>query len=158
MRRGARNESWEGVSATETRVLLECRAEASPSIVAGVIEREGYVVRICEGPDRRHRCTLVADGACALVNGADVVVHLLDRSEGAPSADVLPALAAERRPVAMVAETEASRRRRSDEPSPVPWHAETVRSPLTRRDLVAAIRRALGRRDEPPAIWGDGFC
>ncbi len=150
MRRAATDATWDDDRSGRPRVVLECPPAGSPQIVARAIERHGYEVRICEGPDRRHQCPLVHDGACALVNGADVVVNLLGTDPGDPAADVLPAVAGERRPPAIVSDR-----------APADDHAHRVvitDRPLTTGGLIGAIGEALADRDRPAAIWGDGFC
>jgi hypothetical protein len=121
------------------RVLLECQHTDSPAIIASVIERDGYAVRTCAGPDAG-RCELVAHGHCGLVEGADVVVNLLrDPVEGPRIAD---AVASRRRPPALVVER----------PRPKPGEvlpddgATVVHPPVTRAALTAAIDEALRRR------------
>jgi hypothetical protein len=59
------------------RVLLECPPEASPFVVADVLERAGFEVEVCEGPTDRAACPLTTGGSCPAVEGADVVVNLL---------------------------------------------------------------------------------
>ena len=76
MRDDTDHRPWEEGS-SRTRVLLECAASSSPSIIARVVERHGFDVRTCEGPGDRGGCDLIDHGACALVSGADVVVNML---------------------------------------------------------------------------------
>ncbi len=125
---------WETAPADGVRVLIECQHTDSPAIIASVIEREGYAVRTCTGPDAG-RCDLVEHGHCGLVDGADVVVNLLrDPVEGPQIAE---AVASVRRPPALV--VERPRPRASD----APGSGTVVHPPITRASLVAAIDDAL---------------
>lgn len=121
--------SWNSDDGDRVRVLLECSPDASPSLIASLIEREGYAVRTCEGPTD-DACDLLDRGACSLIDGADVVVNLLD---GTPSERaVLGATERLRRPPAIVAQM---------------GNAST----LTRRALLDDIDEALDRRADAPA-------
>src|SRR5690606_28116427 len=96
-----------------SRVLLECAASSSPSIIARVVERHGFAVRTCEGPGDRGGCDLLDHGACALVSGADVVVNMLTGWDPT-SSEVLAAVLDERRPPATVVELTRPRREHAD--------------------------------------------
>jgi hypothetical protein len=100
---------------------LECAPDAAPTLIASLIEREGYAVRTCEGPTD-DACDLLDRGACSLVDGADVVVNLLGDSPSERA--VLGATERLRRPPAVVAQV---------------GNAST----LTRRALLDDIDRAL---------------
>lgn len=125
---------WDAGSEGQVRVLIECQHTDSPTIIASVIEREGYAVRTCTGPDAG-RCDLVEHGHCGLVDGADVVVNLLrDPVEGPQIAE---AVASVRRPPALV--VERPRAGAGD----APGSGTVVHPPITRASLVAAIDDAL---------------
>jgi hypothetical protein len=131
------------------RVLLECPATASPSMIARVVERHGYEVRTCDGPADQGGCDLIDHGACALVAGADVVVNMLDAAD--PDAhDVLAAVSDERRPPAVVVELTRPRlaRRGLDDHDAVDRRIDVLHTPVTSQDLVSAIEQAL--LDRPP--------
>lgn len=134
------------------RVLLECPATASPSMIARVVERQGFQVRTCDGPADRGGCDLIDHGTCGLVAGADVVVNMLDAAD--PEAhDVLAAVTDERRPPAVVVELTRPRlqRRVLDDRGGSARQVDVLHTPVTSRDLVAAIERALlGQPGEPP--------
>ena len=135
------HQPWDPESEGQVRVLLECQHTDSPAIIASVIEREGYAVRTCTGPDAG-RCDLVAHGHCDLVDGADVVVNLLrDPVEGPQIAD---AVASVRRPPALVVERPWPKDGAG--PGPAGARAAVVHPPVTRASLVAAIDEALGDR------------
>jgi len=82
---------WSDEAEPRPRVLLECPAEGSPWIVASVLEREGFEVAFCEGPTPRRRCPVAHEQSCSALEGADVVLSMLDRRT-AESAEVLPAM------------------------------------------------------------------
>lgn len=152
---------WEDEPTAKVRVLLECPSSSSPSLIAGMLERHGYGVRVCEGPDRRHACPLLDGGTCGLVNGADVVVNLLQHGPEPEARQVLGALSDERRPPAIVAELsrpELARRDRSGDPGFHRDRVSVVHSPMTSATLLAALDDALRHRHRAPPVWGDGFC
>jgi hypothetical protein len=145
MRRRNARQPWSEAPEPRIRVLLECGPEAAPSIVASVIERHGYEVRTCEGPGSGP-CDLLADGACALVDGADVVVNML----GGRGSAVLAHVSGLRRPPAVVAEmtrpqADAAVRSGPDEPALPALHSEhvtVVHTPVNTRQLIDAIEAA----------------
>jgi hypothetical protein len=144
MRRRSARQPWSNTEDDRVRVLLECGPEAAPSIVASVIERHGYEVRTCEGPTSTP-CDLLAGGACALVDGADVVVNML----GAPGRNVLEGVAGTRRPPAVIAEmTQPQLAARDDDAggddgaSAGPGRVTVVRTPVTTQQLIDAIEAA----------------
>jgi len=127
---------WRAEHRSRPRVLLECPAEASPGIVASVLDRAGFDVVVCEGPVGTHRCPLAAGEGCPTVHAVDVVVNML--GSGSPEqAEVLPALGqAGARPPAVVAMIE--------DPA-VPWAgAHTVGRRVSGPDLVKAVGDAAG--------------
>jgi hypothetical protein len=133
------------------RVVLECAGPDSPEIIAEVIRKGGYEVAICTGPDDHDPCDLLTQGACALVDEADVVVNLLHSKLGD---EVGVRVASARRPPALVAETG---------PSPGPNAANdadprvvTISRRVNQEQLLASIREALHRKAGPPPTWGDG--
>lgn len=137
-------QSWGDEDDERVRVLIECQHTDSPAIIASVIERDGYAVRTCEGPDAG-RCELVEHGHCGLVDGADVVVNMLrDPVEGPRIAD---AVAAVRRPPALV--VERSRPKDAVGLDVPPSGPTVVHTPITRAALLAAIDDAL-RTDPAP--------
>ncbi|MEZ5177489.1 MAG: hypothetical protein R2746_04175 [Acidimicrobiales bacterium] len=135
---------WEDEPDDRVRVLVECQHTDSPGIIATVVEREGYAVRTCEGPDIG-RCELVEHGHCGLVEGADVVVNLLrDPEEGPKIADAVASL---RRPPALV--VERSRTRATPGTDVSHGGPTVVHPPITKASLVAAIDEALQDRPTP---------
>lgn len=128
------------------RVLLECEARDSPTIIASLVERHGFDVRVCEGPEEAP-CDLVCKGSCELVDGADVVVNLLRGTD--PDGEILDEVAGMRRPPAVVTTRSGD--------APAPEHVVTIPDPVTRRALIHGISEALVQRDRPPAWWGDGY-
>lgn len=160
MRGRSKQEPWSDEPDPRIRVLLECEPESSPSALAAVIERQGYSVRTCEGP-RHGGCVLLENGACALVDGADVVVNLLN--ETAAGSRIRDAVAGTRRPPAVVAEmASAQSRHASGEKTGPPTvdmdRITVIESPVDTKKLITAIEEALARQDRTLPIWGDGFC
>ncbi len=159
MRKSA-TQRWDESESNRVRVLLECPPAESPSIIASAIERRGYAVRTCEGPSVKP-CALLDHGACALVDGADVVVNMLGSTPG--EVPVLPAVAALRRCPAMVVEVWPRVRVDDDgqdvtvAPGPAGAIVE-VAGPMTTRSLFGGIEDALQRREQRIAWWGEGFC
>jgi hypothetical protein len=129
------------------RVLLEVDDGAEAFARLRVLEAAGYHVSWCPGPDGHpaRRCPLVCDGACPLVDTADVVVTSL-RLHRASTRDVLDALARSRPELRVVVEATA--------PSAAQW-AETVGdrpvlyAPTSSTDLVAAVGDALRQAAAP---------
>lgn len=125
------------------QVLLECPADASPSIVASILEREGFDVVTCEGPTPGHHCRLTEGEPCTAVQDADVVFSMLDRRRP-ESEGVLPAMLAssERCPPVVVIGGWA------DEP-PVPPGVRALSHLATGTDAVVALRHAI---EEGPIV------
>lgn len=142
MKKSTATRRWDGGEDGQVRVLLECAPEHSPDIIASLIERHGYDVRTCTGPGDR-TCNLLEHGACALVDGADVVVNMMG---GADDGEVLAAVADVRRPPAIVAELAHGRT-----PPACTGAAEVtvVRAPMTRRTLLDGIVSSLTHREDP---------
>lgn len=140
MRRNEPRQRWDDDDDDRVRVLLECTPAESPSIVARSLEREGFAVRTCTGPDDV-ACDLDRHGACDLVDGADVVVNLLDGDHGQALAE---RIAAARRPPAVVAHVRLAPG--EDLPAEADSPVVLVRRPATRRALLQAIDEALDGR------------
>lgn len=160
MKKSPSQPRWDESDASRVRILLECPPESSPSVIASAIESHGYAVRTCKGPSVAP-CALIDQGACALVDGADVVVNLLGATPSEES--VLPAVAGLRRCPAILAEPRFQRagaeRRPGSEPAPESIDAvEVLRPPITRRALIEGIEAALRRREHRTSSWGDGSC
>lgn len=142
---------------TKVRVLLECPATSSPSIIARVVERHGFAVRTCDGPGDRGGCDLIDHGACALVSGADVVVNMLAAADPA-SFDVLDAVLSERRPPATLVELTPSRRDQAEDGDEIgPRRATVIETPVSGAELVRGIHTAIERRERSVPWWGDGY-
>lgn len=157
MSRPATTENWEGAPAGAVRVLVECPPDQTPDAAAAVLRRQGYEVRVCEGPDRRHECPILSKGACALVSGADVVVNLFGAMDP-HTRPVLGAISQERRPPAIVTEMTTPDLQRHDAGGD--WWFERdrvhiVESPLTSATLIDAVEDALARGDRVGASCSD---
>lgn len=146
MARRSAKQTWSDDDGTKPRVLLECPPEASPSMIATVVERHGYAVRTCDGP-AAGPCDLEHDGACGLVDGADVVVNML--GFGATGRQVLEQVADGRRPPALVAELTRPQAIAAaiDDPRLASGQVTVVETPVTREALLDAIDDALIGRD-----------
>ncbi|MFN8018715.1 MAG: hypothetical protein U0P45_11390 [Acidimicrobiales bacterium] len=137
------------------RVLVECPPQRSPSLVASLLEREGYEVRTCEGPTAR-RCDLLQHGSCTLVSGADVVVNMLgSQPEGREILEAGRRTVGRRRwwpsltnPQAIAVAVDGQGRADGDK-------VVVVETPVTRRHLVGAIGSPRHLAFPRPQ-WGDG--
>lgn len=153
-------EPWSNEPSSRIRVLLECEPEFLPPVFVPALERHGYSVRTCEGP--RHRgCDLFDNGACALVDGADVVVNLFH--ETVTGSRIRDAVTATRRPPAVVTEMTPTQSRtaaggKTRTPTANMDHITVLRSPVDTKRLITAIQEAVAQQDRPLPIWGDGFC
>ena len=149
-------EKWEAEHDARVRVLVECAPQRSPSIVASLLEREGFDVRTCEGP-AAHACDLLEHGSCSLVSGADVVVNMLGAEPH--GREVVEAVATVRRPPAVVAELTSPQAIALAVDGGGALDADgvvVVETPVTRRSLLAAIDEALVARERTGPMWGDG--
>lgn len=160
MRKPSRQPRWDGSDAGRVRVLLECAPAGSPSIIASAIERRGYEVRMCEGPTVGS-CALLDSGACAPVDGADVVVNMLGTSRCEDP--VLRTVAGLRRRPAILAEVPCAVRGGADgsDAASLPNMADAItelRQPVTTKVLFDGIEEALRQREQRVEWWGDGFC
>lgn len=93
-----RSARWEGDLGWRTpregplRVVVEDADGAAPWAWRRVLERAGYMVATCGGPDANGgMCRLVDTGRCELVEGADVILYNLNASHAA-NASVLDVL------------------------------------------------------------------
>jgi hypothetical protein len=76
--------AWSTGATNGKRVVVESDDAAVGWAVGGVLQREGYEVVQCPGPDAGHRCPVLDGGRCQLVADADVVINLLggDHTDG----------------------------------------------------------------------------
>ncbi len=149
MRSRRQNHDWSGEPPERPRVVIECPPQASPSIIADVIERHGMAVRVCGGPDVSGGCDLIDHGSCSLVTNADVVVNMLGQHhEG--GRQVAAAVQAERRPPAVVLEMSQRDLERSDVDTA---DAVILPQPLRSAALIEAIKKALAKRETPTPRW-----
>jgi len=158
IRRRADHRPWDDAAEGTVRVLLECSPESSPSIVAGTIERQGFEVRVCEGPGGGRRCDLLDQGVCSLVAGADVVVNML-RGPDSSGRLVLDEVTSERRPAAVVVEMtrpEIDAMERSPETGIDRDRTTIIETPVSGNDLVRGINEAVANREGQAPWWGDG--
>ena len=146
MLRLKRNRSvWNDPEHKRPRVLLECPAERSPSIIATVMERHGMDVHICEGPAHGAKCSKMETGLCPAVDEADVVVNMLgqDHSYGRRIAEAVLTLPDGPALVLQASEAECAR-------GDVPTEGAIILRPFVRSGgLISAIRQALRRKALP---------
>jgi hypothetical protein len=144
------DEGWDD-SSGRMRVLLECPPSATPSIIADLIERNGYQVRTCTGPNDRHACDLLEHGACELVDGADAVVNMLNvRTE--PGRSVAEVVLSQRRPPKVIVEVaQADLAVDGLELA----GASVLAMPVTSKRLINAIDSAF-IQPSPMSSWCDG--
>ncbi|MCP4434642.1 MAG: hypothetical protein GY812_03975 [Actinomycetia bacterium] len=155
MSRRSEPETWADAPEDRIRVLLECDPASSPSIIGPMIERRGFEVRTCEGPDSVP-CDLLTSGACPLVDGADVVVNIIRERETA--IELVNAVTAIRRPPAVLAQVKRVRAER-DGRCPDDRNDVIEISPHVNSDqLVEAIGTAVERNRQPIPIGADRFC
>lgn len=150
MRKNSARPAWSD-GHERARVLIECASADSPEVVADVVGRQGVEVAVCTGPGDGVRCPLLHDGACELVDGADVVVNLLASDDGHR---IATSVMAQRRPAEMVYEVRLSETRRNGLP---PGDAELIRTPVTQDGLLRAVSAALSRAaPQGGPVWGPG--
>lgn len=126
------------------RALVECENPAIQDGLTRVLREHGYTVAVCEGPQARaaRTCSLVVDGACGLVDGADVVVHALDATESAHQT-ILSSIrehVPETPVVVEVGPTDVDA-----QSADVVAGCEQVRYPIDRQALIDAVDRATRR-------------
>ena len=160
MSQGSKQKPWSDEQGSRVRVLLECEPGSFPPAIVPALEYHGYSVRTCEGPSHGG-CELLDNGACALVDGADVVVNLLHGTVDGPR--IRDAVTAIRRPPAVVAGmTPAQLREALGAKTGIPTvdldRITVLQSPVDTEKLITAIQEAVARHDRPLPIWGDGFC
>jgi len=68
---------WPADRGQATRVAVECDDPATTAAAVAVLQAAGHEVAVCAGPDAHHRCPLLEQDRCPLVEGSDVVVNLL---------------------------------------------------------------------------------
>ena len=158
MRDNSGHEPWDPAS-RHPRVLIECPASASPSIVAQDVERLGFAVRTCVGPQDRGGCDLIDKGVCSLVSGADVVVNML-HSEDPSAQSVLGAVMGERRPPATVVELTPARIAATGLGAGEhigPPQPTVITTPVNAAGLIQGINDAIERQERTVPWWGDGY-
>lgn len=125
------------------RVLLESPDGAEAQAVWSLLDRHGYDTMWCPGPSgRASECSLVRTGRCPLVDGADLIVNALDRTDG-KSAEVARRLDASTdgrspsRPVVVV----TTRNALAEVAASLP-HCDVVPGPLRSEMLLRVAPRA----------------
>lgn len=127
---------------TKARVLIENADAASAWAQAEILREAGYEVATCTGPTPlgaegpHHVCPIVAGDACALVEGADVVVTSTELG------DARRILAVHRSATARGLVVEGTTQALASEPD-LPREAVFVEEPVTGPRLLAAVESAL---------------
>jgi hypothetical protein len=123
------------------RVAIENEDAVWQWAAARTLEAAGYAVASCGGPHSLagQRCLLVSEGACPLVDGADVVVNGLGISDRS-NWKVLAALRTRRRHLPVVAEVPEPQRAELNATIP---GCTPLLFPARPVDLVAAVDRAV---------------
>jgi hypothetical protein len=131
-------------AARRPRVLVEHADYAFAFAAENILERNGYDVDVCRGPDHipGGRCPFVRNARCDLVDRADVVFHGLNPDRAKDRA-VLGALQGERPELPVVVElTPASARRDAT----VLEGCITVPFRMTSAEFEDALRAALAAK------------
>jgi hypothetical protein len=130
------------------RLLVEDNRPALAVSDFSRYQQAGFDVAFCSGPDGSPAgCPLLAGQPCALVAGADVVLHGLDPELG------IAAAIQRRYPARPV--VAAQRRRPDGSLPPVPPGCLPLASPSSVPGQVEALRRALAGQRAPQGVWDD---
>jgi DNA-binding NtrC family response regulator len=123
------------------RVLVENADAGVGFAMQRLLKDAAFAVECCGGPDhlRKHRCPLVEGGRCALVEGADVIVHSLN-PDRADQAAVLRAIRELHPQTPVVVEVP---RPAMEAHAALLEGCTIVPMPATRATITDAVRRAL---------------
>lgn len=124
------------------RVLVEDPDGAVLAASRRILEREGFEVATCAGPEPGHRCPEVTSAGCPLMQGVDVIYSSLDWHEP-EHREVLEAQRAHHPGVPVI--VEIARPQAAHEEALLEG-CEVVHMPADGAVMVAAVRRALGAR------------
>jgi hypothetical protein len=129
--------------ASGPRALVECEDATIQDGLTRVLRENGYAVAVCGGPEARasRGCPLVDEGACGLVEGADVVVHALDPNDAASCA-ILSSIRERAPETPIVVEVGPGAAGRPDD---VVDGCAQVAYPMTGQALLDAVDRAVRR-------------
>lgn len=124
------------------RVLVEDPDGAVLAASRRILEREGFEVATCAGPEPGHRCPEVTRASCPLMQGVDVIYSSLDwhRPE---HREVLAAQRAHHPDVPVVVEIARPQAAHEED---LLAGCEVVHVPASGAMMVAAVQRALGAR------------
>lgn len=128
---------------TGRRALIECEDPTIQDGLTRVLHEHGYTVAVCGGPTARtaRTCPLVVDGSCQLLEGANVVLHLLDAAEPANRA-ILASIRDRVPETPVVVEVGPTDENVLDD---AVVGCEQVGYPVGRQALIDAVDRATGR-------------
>ena len=134
--------SW-GPTRGKTRVLVEARDGADGWACEQILERRGYEVAICPGPESgRIPCPVLEGNDCPAARGADLIVSLLNLSH-APSRTVVRALGAMRPAKPIVIEVSDEDRIRNTD---LVARTTALDAPVLGTQLSRAVDEALAAR------------
>lgn len=134
--------SW-GTDQGKPRVLVEARDGADGWACQQVLERRGYEVATCPGPESgRIPCPVLDGRDCPAAHGADLIVSLLDLSD-APSRSVVRGLGAMRPAKPIVIEVSDEDRIRNAD---LIARTTALDAPLLGTQLARAVDEALAAR------------
>ena len=132
-----------GLAGRRPRMLVESDSEALAISDFSLFQQAGFDVAFCSGPDRNARaCPLLRGQDCAVLAGADVVLHGLH-----PALGIAAAIRQAHPDLPVVAEQPA---RADGSPEPVPDGCLPLVYPCSVHGQVDAVRRALGSKRSRP--------
>jgi hypothetical protein len=127
-----------GLAGHRPRMLVESDSEALAISDFSLFQQAGFDVAFCSGPGRNPRaCPLLRGQECAMLAGADVVLHGLD-----PALGIAAAIRQARPDLPVVAEQSPG----EDGSIEVPDGCLPLVYPCSVHGQVDAVRRALGTR------------
>ncbi len=128
-----------GLAGRRPRMLVESDSEALAISDFSLFQQAGFDVAFCSGPGRTPcACPLLHGQHCAVLAGADVVLHGLD-----PALGIAAAIRQARPELPVVAEQPAGEDGRME---PAPEGCLPLVYPCSVHGQVDAVRRALGSK------------
>ncbi len=132
-----------GLAGRRPRMLVESDSAALAISDFSLFQQAGFDVAFCSGPGRTPRaCPLLRGHDCAVLAGADVVLHGLD-----PALGIAAAIRQAHPELPVVAEQPSGA---DGSPEPVPDGCLPLVYPCSVHGQVDAVRRALGSKPSRP--------
>ena len=132
-----------GLAGRRPRMLVESDSAALAISDFSLFQQAGFEVAFCSGPGRTPRaCPLLRGQDCAVLAGADVVLHGLD-----PALGIAAAIRQAHPDLPVVAEQPNGA---DGSPAPVPDGCLPLVYPCSVHGQVDAVRRALGSKPSRP--------